>query len=287
MESRSRVLRDPNVPVNRDFLTDRRDPWQPELIRDPTFVHRPGLCEGRCHTMRSHEQVKVLRVLHAPAHQVWARHRTVCIRQHRHSPRGHSGKTGEFCPGTAFGETSRLEHRNRTVLRNQIHGAFDKISTIDWRRGIGHEDQSRDPTMESRRRARSQRLFVLVARLAGVYVKVEHPRDENTSSAIDHFHVHTDGQSATDLDDHSALVDENIGGKQLVRIRRRDRAVLKQSFSRSHSSQSLSVSGFSQCNTAIRTAIPFSTCVLMRLFSYRIASSVISTPRLTGPGCIK
>ena len=67
MQPRTGVLGNPNIPVECDFLADRRYSRQTELVGNVPFIDRPRLRQCRRVTMRRDQQVKILGILHAPA----------------------------------------------------------------------------------------------------------------------------------------------------------------------------------------------------------------------------
>ena len=262
VKTRSRVLGHADVPVDRNLLADRGNPRQTEGIGNLSLVDRTCLGQGGSVAVGRHQQIEIPGIRHATPQQIRATDRAIGVGQHRHPSIRHSRETGQLLPFPLLGQASGSQHRSGTDFGNEILEALDQVPRVDRRRRVGHQDKPCHPSMKSRCGTGSQGLLVFRPRLPGVHMQVEHAGNEQAPRTVDDLDFGDRLDPFSDLLDVPFVSDEDISLPQLRRVAARNRTVLEKS-----RHQSCWVSGLSQCSTAIRTAIPFSTWVLMRLFS--------------------
>ena len=187
----------------------------------------------------------------------------VGIGQHSHSAGCHPGKSGQLFAFPLLREATGSMHWNPAHFGNQILEALNEITAVDRRRGVRHQNQPRHPSMDRRFATTGQRFLVLKSRLTGVHVEIKHSRHNDTTVTVDRGGAIHRFDRLGDLVNDTFIIHEDVCLLQLRRFFARNSSV----FEKTHIGQSLSVSGLSQWSTAIRTAMPFSTCVLIRLFS--------------------
>src|SRR5713101_4587332 len=275
---RARQLGQQDVARHHDVLGRPRLAQESQLGRDQSLVHRPAVRQVLVLGMADDGRAEGQGVFHRAAVDLGV-HDALAVVGEGDAPR--LGQLGHL------GQLLALEAARDGADRVDAHDAFDarlghdvvrdRAVVVD-RIGIRHAGHGREAARGRGARAAGDGLLILVAGLPEMDVDVDQAGTDDLAGGVHDLRALGRLQILSDLRD-AAVGREHVGdGVQSVR-RIHDAAALDEE---AHAA----FPPASRKRTAMRTATPLVTWSRMTEYGLSATSGEISTPRLTGPGCM-
>ncbi len=204
----ARVFGQNQITCHHDLFGHRRDARHAQPRRHHALVHVAVRVEREVLHVVDDGSIEHRGVLERPPHQATVLHRRSVVAEGHRSALDQIGHFGQFLPLSVLrhaGDRMDVDRRAPTAFDHEFH----HVARMNGRVGIGHAGHGREASKSGRPTAGLDRLLVLLARLAQMYVHV-HPagRNELARGIVDRHVVGFDRLGDTD---NPAATDQQIG----------------------------------------------------------------------------
>ena len=175
-----------DVAVQHQLLGDRRPSRQAQAAAAVALVHHCARREALDLAVLRQRDAEPVGILERSTHEERVLHPVAVVGEQLHTGTGELGERGEGLPRPADGDRSGRQHLAQPGAFALTAHEVDHLDAVLRRIGVGHRDDSREPSECSGAAAGLDRLGLLPTRLTQMHVEVDEPGTDHEAGGIDH-----------------------------------------------------------------------------------------------------